>query len=52
MLLQAAAAIVGVVLPVIDVILYLAVSMVYLIEPSREVDIHARRAAPPGNLDP
>ena len=30
----------------IAVIFYLAVSMIYLIEPFREVDIHAPRAAP------
>jgi hypothetical protein len=47
-LLQASAAIVGLLLPVIAVIFYLAVSMIYLIEPFREVDIHAPRAVPPG----
>ena len=47
-LLQAGAAVVGLLLPVIAVIFYLAVSMIYLIEPFREVDIHAPRAAPPG----
>jgi hypothetical protein len=47
-LLEASAAVVGLVLPVIAVIFYLAVSMIYLIEPFREVDIHALRAAPPG----
>jgi hypothetical protein len=46
-LLQASAAVVGLVLPVIAVIFYLAVSMIYLIEPFREVDIHAPRAATP-----
>jgi hypothetical protein len=46
-LLQASAAIVGLLLPVIAAVVYLAVSMVYLIEPFREVDIHAPRAAPP-----
>jgi uncharacterized membrane protein len=47
-LLQASAAVVGLLLPVIAVIFYLAVSMIYLIEPFREVDIHAPRAIPPG----
>jgi hypothetical protein len=47
-LLQPSAAVVGLLLPVIAVIFYLAVSMIYLIEPFREVDIHAPRAAPPG----
>jgi hypothetical protein len=47
-LLQAGAAAVGLLLPVIAVIFYLAVSMIYLIEPFREVDIRAPRAAPPG----
>jgi hypothetical protein len=46
-LLQASAAVVGLLLPVIAVIFYLAVSMIYLIEPFREVDIHAPHAAPP-----
>jgi len=47
-LLQASAAVVGLLLLVIGVIFYLAVSMIYLIEPFREVGIHAPRAAPPG----
>ena len=47
-LLQASAAVVGILLPVIAVIFYLAVSVICLIEPFREVDIHAPRAAPPG----
>jgi hypothetical protein len=47
-LLQASAATVGLLLPVIAVIFYLAVSMTYLIEPFREVDIHAPRVVPPG----
>ena len=51
-LLQASAAVVGLLLPVIALIFYLAVSMIYLIEPFREVNIHAPRAAPPGNPDP
>jgi len=46
-LLQAGAAALGLLLPVIAVMFYLAVSMIYLIEPFREVDIHAPRAAPP-----
>jgi hypothetical protein len=46
-LLQASA-VGGLLLPVISVIFYLAVSMVYLIEPFREVDTHAPRAAPSG----
>jgi uncharacterized membrane protein len=51
-LLQASAAVVGLLLPVIAVIFYLAVSMIYLIEPFREVDIHAPRATRQGNPDP
>ena len=46
-LLQASAAVVGLLLLVIGVIFYLAVSMIYLIEPFREVDIHAPHTAPP-----
>jgi hypothetical protein len=46
-LLQASA-VVGLLVPVVAVISYLAVSMIYLIEPFREVDVHAPRAAPPG----
>jgi hypothetical protein len=45
-LLQASAAVAGLLLPVIAVIFYLAVSMIYLIEPFREMDIHAPHAAP------
>ena len=45
-LLQASAAVGGLLLPVIVVIFYLAVSMIYLIEPFREMDIHAPHAAP------
>jgi len=47
-LLQASAAVVGLLLPVMAVIFYLAISMIYLIGPFREVDIHAPRAALPG----
>jgi hypothetical protein len=43
---------VGLLLPVIAVIFYPAVSVIYLIEPFREVDIHAQRAARQGNPDP
>jgi hypothetical protein len=46
-LLQASA-VGGLLLPVISIIFYLAVSMVYLIEPFREVDTHVPRAAPSG----
>lgn len=47
-LFQASAAVGGLLLPVIAVIFHLAVSMICLIEPFREVDTHAPRAAPPG----
>ena len=46
-LLQVSAAAVDAFLPMIAVVFYPAVSVAYLIEPFREVDIHAPPAAPP-----
>ena len=46
--LQAGATAVGVFFPVIAAVFYLAVSVLFLVEPLRHLNVRKRRAAPPG----
>lgn len=47
-LLQAGATVVGVFLPVIPVVFYLAVSVIFIVEPLRSIRIRTRRPTQPG----